>query len=99
MLTRRALLNRRAWKIGLREGGECDWCDDELETMEHFLLECKHYEVERREMMNEVGGDLKLETLFITDKGAKAVAEYVRRTEGWAGILGWTFMGGVRREL
>ena len=53
MLLNVTLLNEDSFRNGLRESPVCD-CDEERETVSHFLLRCPHYEDIRNKLQNVV---------------------------------------------
>jgi len=53
MLLNDTLLNEDSFRNGLRESPVCD-CDEERESVSHFLLRCPHYEDIRNKLQNVV---------------------------------------------
>jgi len=53
MLLNDTLLNEDSFRNGLRESPVCD-CDEERETVSHFLLRCPHYGEIRNKLQNVV---------------------------------------------
>ena len=53
MLLNDTLLNEDSFSNGLRESPVCD-CDEERETVSHFLLRCPHYDEIRNKLQNVV---------------------------------------------
>jgi len=90
--TGHAHLNRHWWRIGLREGPDCDECGEE-ETVKHFVMECRGYRSQRQRMKRAMGKDAEftLATVLGTEKGVAALIDYVQETRRWTG-----FMRGIR---
>jgi len=53
MLLNDTLLNEDSFRNSLRESPVCD-CDEERETVSHFLLRCLHYDEIRNKLQNVV---------------------------------------------
>ena len=53
MLLNNTLLNEDSFRNGLRESPVCN-CDEERETVSHFLLRCPHYDEIRNKLQNVV---------------------------------------------
>ena len=80
-------MNRHWWKIGSREGPDCDECGED-ETVRHFILECPGFDRQRKEMERTVGKDkMTLPYLLGTAKGVAALVNYVIDTDRWNGFL------------
>ena len=47
-------LNKTLKLIGKHQTGLCEGCQEEEESVEHVVLRCRRYEVQREEMMNKM---------------------------------------------
>ena len=77
-------LNKYLHRFGHRHSPYCD-CGYGKETVEHFLMECRTYRVQRRNMQkkirSELGrGNLRMDTLLGDPKIVKYTMEYVQET-------------------
>lgn len=71
-------VNARTYRWNERREKECFMCDkNETETVEHLMLECEAYEVERIDMMNDV----------LEELGENDGQMYERTAEDWICII------------
>ena len=56
-------------------------CQEEEETVEHFLLKCKRYTSQRGKLVEEVGaGGMRVEKLVGNSKYTRHIMEFVKET-------------------
>ena len=74
-------LNSHLHRIGKTDNPSCE-CGYKMESVEHFLLECKNYKEPRKELRRRVGsGKMKVTSLFGDTKLLKYTLEYIKATE------------------
>jgi hypothetical protein len=74
-------LNQYLHRFNIRDDPQCP-CGEGIETVEHFLLLCNIYEIDRESLRKEVGaGGMKVEKLLGHPKKIKHTLGFVRDTE------------------
>ena len=54
IITGKVGLNQFLFKIKITSSPDCKWCNDQEETVDHFLMECSHYQAIRKSWMDAV---------------------------------------------
>ena len=78
-------LNRYLHRFGLKKSPYCE-CGYGKETVEHFLLECRKYRDQRKELKKELRreegwGQLRIERLLGDPKAIKHTMKYIKETK------------------
>ena len=74
-------LNHYLHRFNIIEDPECE-CGHGIETVKHFLLDCKSFEEERKELRKEVGWrNMRKEKLLGNPKFVKNTIEFADKTE------------------
>jgi hypothetical protein len=74
-------LNAYLKRFKKRESAKCGECGEEDETVDHYLLHCKAYRVQRRKMTKRIGsGNLTKRNILATNRGWEALFAYVNDT-------------------
>ena len=79
-------LNSTLYVIGKHRTGLCDLCN-ESETVEHILISCREYRVERQEMLSQLQKIKQVENSIKSilefgedEQGRKCTVHFLRRT-------------------
>ena len=73
-------LNQYLHRFNIIESPKCE-CGQGVETITHYILQCKRYIEQRSNLRSKVGArGMKLHSLLGDPKNAKVVAEYVEST-------------------
>ena len=79
--TGQCCLNEYLHRLNIIETPECE-CGAEMETIEHYLLNCGLYDEERHELRKRVGiQGMRPSILLGSDKVIKETVEFIEKTE------------------
>ena len=79
--TGHAPLNKHLHWISKVDADICRGCKEHVESVAHYLLECRSYEDERDRMLKLIGSETTdMKTLFGSREGIKAMLQYVEDT-------------------
>jgi hypothetical protein len=82
-------------KIGKDLEGRCFGNCTKIQTPYHLILECKHYNLERKQMEKEAKTTLSLPFLFSSKQGKSILQKYIQKTE--IATQNW-LLGGVEER-
>ena len=75
-------LNHYMYRFKIKDSPYCE-CGNGKETVEHYLLECRKYNEQRKKLRREVGpGRMRMEKLLGYPKLVKHTLEFVANTKG-----------------